>query len=646
MITRIEFLNCGPFRGTHRIELGEGAYAFVAVHEDDPKKSNGVGKSFVLEMVDLAMTGKLSKSREGGADSWITRGEKEARVRLTFDCGAVVTRSKKRGQSTQIRFTRPGAREASQDDAARDILRYFAMSADDFRNAAYFEQRKMARLIDPEQTSPGDRLGIISGWFGLGLADRAEARAAEIASSHEKELTKLVARRDALRTVAEGMSVPDDAEIANLAAQQIAAEEDVRRLEEEGREMKRRETARDVVAAQASLLERAKKLRAEVEAIGDVEGKAADAEDLIAGAASARSRAATDVQAKRRVALGMFDGKCPVAPIDCPAKKRINDDREQSASALKDAEGSLKELDKTINDLRLRYQPLFDQRRDLQVKQKRLEELREEARANADDVKRARRVLEELGDEEADAFEHDAQLNAARALVRDLAAKVGAAKGARKQRDDANAQREAVEREVAARQLEVRRFLKAAAIFRTAQRRVAERNLSFVEGEANYQLADVGIDLQVAARWEREAGGPAKTCEECGASFPSSAKVKTCERCAAPRGVHTVQRLDIIPSDRSGALADLAGVMLQLSAGSWLLGARNSPWSTAMLDEPFAACDAFNRRALATQLVKLVTRGAWRQSLIISHSPDTVDVYPHKIVIVRSADGARRIEQR
>ena len=62
-----------------------------------------------------------------------------------------------------------------------------------------------------------------------------------------------------------------------------------------------------------------------------------------------------------------------------------------------------------------------------------------------------------------------------------------------------------------------------------------------------------------------------------------------------------------------------------------------------MVDEPLGACDQTNRRALSLQLVKLLSAGAWRQALVISHNPDTVALYPGRIEVLVRRDGTRRI---
>jgi ABC-type taurine transport system ATPase subunit len=99
-------------------------------------------------------------------------------------------------------------------------------------------------------------------------------------------------------------------------------------------------------------------------------------------------------------------------------------------------------------------------------------------------------------------------------------------------------------------------------------------------------------------------------------------------------------------SDKSGAYDDLAGIAMQLAAGAWLLDARDSPWSTCLADEPFAHTDASLRRGLARFFANAPGRSIFRQLFLIAHSNDAIDMLPHRIEIVVSKDGERRIVQR
>ena len=188
---------------------------------------------------------------------------------------------------------------------------------------------------------------------------------------------------------------------------------------------------------------------------------------------------------------------------------------------------------------------------------------------------------------------------------------------------------------------EIETHRQAIAIFgrNGAQKRIAEPALAEMEGEQNDHLAEAGIDLRVRVSWAREGKGLADHCEECGAAFPASAKVKVCARCGAPRGAKQIDRLELEPSDRSGASEDLAGLSFQLAAAAWLRQARSFAWSVAIVDEPFAACDAGNRRAMAVHLQRMLAAFRFSQSFVIAHDPSTTEALPGRIVITR--EGAR-----
>jgi hypothetical protein len=171
-----------------------------------------------------------------------------------------------------------------------------------------------------------------------------------------------------------------------------------------------------------------------------------------------------------------------------------------------------------------------------------------------------------------------------------------------------------------------------------AQRVVSERALSEIEDGANDMLRACEIDLSVRMDWSREGEGLAKVCEACGSPFPSSAKVKECKRCGAKRGANLINKLDVVLSDRSVAAEDMAGGAIQLSASAWLRKDRHSAWGTALIDEPFGALDAVNRKAFAGHLHTMLSGSyGFEQGMIVSHTPDTMYALPGRIEIFSDA---------
>ena len=60
------------------------------------------------------------------------------------------------------------------------------------------------------------------------------------------------------------------------------------------------------------------------------------------------------------------------------------------------------------------------------------------------------------------------------------------------------------------------------------------------------------------------------------------------------------------------------------------------------IDEPLAACDAPNRRALAKVLATMLGSSyGFKQSFIVSHSTDTVDMMPNRVEIIAENGGSR-----
>ncbi len=49
-VIKLEVTNYGPFKGTHSIDLTPSVYGIVGRHNDDPGRSNWLGKSFCLSL--------------------------------------------------------------------------------------------------------------------------------------------------------------------------------------------------------------------------------------------------------------------------------------------------------------------------------------------------------------------------------------------------------------------------------------------------------------------------------------------------------------------------------------------------------------------------------------------------------------------
>ena len=633
MIRSLLLRNAGPFRGEHRLELGPKAYAITARRTFDPGLSNWAGKSFLFEMVDFALHGRLAKHRGFDADGWITRGEKSGLVALELEGGWVASRERRRGQATQVRFEGPGGK-AAQAEASAAIAKYLRFEADDFPNVAYFEQGEAKRLV---RTPSEKRFDIIRGWFGLEKADAAETAAGRIAAAKVRELQSARGKLDAVRAMIEGLG--EEVDVSKVEELRAEVEQQLEKAAEARRSRAALEDGRGAIARFEELVALGKQLAAEIEKIpADAEERARAAEEARADLRAAAAERRAERDAKKRVALGLFDGACPVAPIDCPAKARINADRESSKEVLRAAEERLAAALRALEDLVEEQGDVGNQASLLVTKRAEIERVRARAQELQPRVKEARATLKTQAPETA--FDEDGLRRVHAEAMRTISE--AEAKRAHRKRLEAEEKRHAeeVERLIA----EVQIATAARDCIRGGTRRVVDRNLRAITAESASSMREAGIDLEVDIRWEREGKDPAKACDLCGQAFPASARVKECASCGAPRGQNMIQRLEFVLSDRSGAADDLAGVFIQLAAGGWLLRERESPWATAMLDEPLASVDRSNRRALGGKLVKLLGSGAFRQSMIISHSPEISDLYPGRIEIIVERDGQRRVE--
>jgi DNA repair exonuclease SbcCD ATPase subunit len=174
-IAGLYMCNWKCFQGEHYLRLEAKAYAIVARLATDEQRSNGFGKTSVTEAISFAMFGRHSFRTE---DEFLTRGEKSCEVRLEFDDGSVVTRSRQLGKTTVLTFRSDG-REARGQEAQAEIERRIGLTEQDFVATCSFEQRQIARFI---LARPEERMTIVSGWVGLEPLERAEALARTRAS--------------------------------------------------------------------------------------------------------------------------------------------------------------------------------------------------------------------------------------------------------------------------------------------------------------------------------------------------------------------------------------------------------------------------------------------------------------------------------
>ncbi len=641
MIKEVSFKNYQCFRGEHIVKLEPKAYAITARYEVDPGRSNMGGKSAFLEGINFTMTGRFSKFRNFDANGWITKGENHGWHQIVFEDGTIMRRERYRGKRTDVTMTSVNGVVSTQETAEKDLMKHLAFSVEDADTVAYFEQDMMNRIV---RTESEKRFDTIRGWLGLQRAQLAEDRMSDVVKMHTQKVTKLKQRREALLAMFpeendDALSLPDMEKKYDALSGEIG-------LLEENRETLTSLSADVRLLAQYdALVTEGKAAAEEVEAIPeDLEERLTSTEEYIAQQQSAYDEARRNAASKKKTSLGQFDGKCPVADIECPATKRINAGLSSSKVAYDAARVKEERTEKTLQQARTGAVGIRSEARDAIYKRANLEKLRERATAMHEEARTARKRVKIATKKIGDIEEIEEKIDSLRGEKAELGQLIAEHKAHLKAFDSLTAQVKACEEELE----EESKFAATATISRTvlraAQRRVAERALENIGDNANKGLRNAAIDLNIEVQWEREGKGYAKSCEMCGASFPASAKVKRCETCDAERGQNIVQSLEFILSDRSGGADDFAGIALQLAAGSYLLRLRQSSWASVMIDEPFAKMDQTIRRAAAKQLLRLLGEGAYRQVMVISHSQDTVNLYPARINIHVARDGTRTIE--
>lgn len=626
-VTAIELHNWGPFRGTHNLELGPTVYAVTAQHELDVDRSNWIGKTWFLSAMLFALTGQKPESCRA-EDDWITHDEDEGYVKLTADDGTLITRARKRGRSTQLTVALAGGKPQRQGPAQDSLYRAMGLDAGDLMATSFVRQKQIARLI---LSDPAERTKIVNGWVELEPLQLAEEWL-------RARLNKLLAEQRGLSA-----GDPPEGDLAELRAKLVEAEAGVEEIRTE-----RDELAGNVaeLAAHQNHEQRAdefsetqrvgKMLKAEIEKAEPVDIEGLDAELVEATAAK---EAARDREYELRgLVHGEWDGKCPLTCEDCPEEASV---RAQGASMqveLGEAEIVLDEADARQQAARKALDDARNAQAQLAMKEQRLVQLR----AKAEELIESVDYIDEHGpaptadEHRAQLAELDTELEQWRASVAQLTRAIEAHEAHAKELAKVDKRLQALEHDIRLHQEAV------AVVGRLgAQREVAEGALGKIQRKANELLQQSGIPLQVAVRWAREGRGLAKHCEACGSAFPASQKVKVCDICGASRGPHLVEKLDIQPSDRSGAADDIAGLAFQLAASVWLRGKRSASWSSTCIDEPFGALDTANSRALSTHLHALI-RGnyAFDQGFLVAHDAAVMESLPAQVKIYGGAEGA------
>jgi len=639
-IAEVEFCNWLCFRGEHTLKLEAKSYGIFARREDNPEMSNWNGKTAVLEGINFALHGNHRWRTE---DEWITRGEVDGQVRLVLDDGTVITRSRTRGKRTTLTFVSKAVPAgALQDEAQALVAQAIGMDERDFMNTCYFQQRSMAHLI---LADPSQRMEIVSGWLRLGPLERCYDDVATRAVQVATDIERLESQRKTLEDLRKNVLGDDTLE-------------DIKRLETSGQTLltkaeKQLDEAIAALEANAervahqtviqdfeSLIAEGKSVRAKVDAANGAQLRSAHEaarRDEVAVNGKLRMAQSAEHEA-RKLSQGEFDGRCPVAGIECPATNDINKDRKRGLKVYNEARSASAELSTMVADAQRaeqRARALVQEHERLEAK---LEALRNQAARMEDAYEAALK-----SDKPSDQAELRAKVDSARAKRDELKQRVSNASTRLEQIARADDQLDRLEAQVAQLQAKVATLREAMVVFgkQGAQRRVAEGALGEIEEDANASLRESGMDLSISVQWSREGNSPARACDACGAPFPASAKVKVCPRCHAARGLQQVNKLDFVLSDKSGAAEDLAGVNFKLAASAWLRRERGILWETALLDEPYGQLDAHNRKALGRHLAGLLAgRYGFTQAFVVAHSSDVLEALPGRLEVIGGPNGS------
>ena len=646
-LERVRFKNWLRYAGEHDVALTNTVYGIVGKYADDDRRSNWAGKTSFVEAIRFGLYGAHRHSRE---DGWITNGQNAGYVELTFNDGLVVRRERKRGQATQLTVTGPQTCAtpipgSAIGDAAQTVLsRAVGLSKADFDVTCWFGQKQLARLV---LAGPAERFELVSGWFNLEPLQRCENRVRlalsdittqvaqqqasaatfeqsfeRLAAEHAPECATVPALRERLGTMRETAF----AEVARRHVAVAQAREGVdacagaQRIAEQAKEFD-------------GIVEEGKGLNRQIEQVASAPAKEATATTDLMQARDVMTRAADELKQKRLLARGEFNGKCPVAGIECPATTAINARMEANSKLHESASAAYDVACKAEALARLEHESIAKDCTRLTKLTAQRDALRTRAQALLPAVKAANAAPP------FDESVYNTRVEALQEAQRDLATAEGSVRDIERAQDALDG--------IALEQARIAKSLERLAadehvaraalrIFgrQGAQKRIAEVALSEIEEGANDVLRETGINLGIKVQWGREGVGLATWCPECGCPYPASAKVKRCERCKAERGPKVVDRLDVELSDRSGAAEDLAGAALQLAAASWLRRTRDVGWSVALIDEPFGALDESNRKAFAAHLMTMLRgRHGFEQAFVVAHHADVLDGLPARIVV-------------
>jgi DNA repair exonuclease SbcCD ATPase subunit len=663
MITasRIEFFNWGRYRGEQAVDLTAGVYAVAARWHDGPQRSNWGGKSQFLELFPFAFYGWHRHRTE---DEWITRGERLGWVRLTLDVEGqpvVIERRRLMGQSTKLSVLDGTAvdeagepRKLLGNEAQDFIIALLGLTERDFFATCFIGQKQMSRFVTEK---PERRMDLVVEWLQMQALEQAHAAAQARLNEAVSALTRLEVEHATARTVVNDAGSLLKVQIetsttfetmSGLIVEAIGEQEEavaeaqgaVQALEQRREQLIAQSREYEDAREFARVAAEGKRLREKMEQANEpvLDQQLAQCRarlDDAMGGVRAAGDACTRLQ---KVAAGEFDGNCPVAPVRCPCAQQINGMRDENRAAYDAAHRAYEAARAQKETLQRSHDQTQAIVGSLNRDRATLDQLAQQAKR----LRPAAVRVAQLGPQ-ADVPPDDADMVEARADVVSQQVQLERLRNELVRVGQARAKMATLQQHIDATRAHVNLLTEAAHILgRTgAQREIARAMLAAIETSANEALEQCGVDLRVQVRWSYEGQGLARACEACGNPFPSSAKVKVCGRCGAERGQNTINRLDVVLSDRSGAAEDLAGIAIQMAACAWLRAERDSQLSLAILDEPFSSLDQQHKQALAAHLTVMLGRAyGVQQAFIVSHDASVAEALPCRVQIVAGPDGS------
>lgn len=651
------------FRGQHYKHLEQRAYGVTASWEGNPRRSNYGGKSAFLEAIRFAIDGWHRWDTE---DEWITRGEKKGGVYLELadDRGprCRIERTRAKGSSTKLvvyDFEDVGAIQEDGNDHPPKILkgdeaqafiqRLVGYTPKDFEAGPYFGQKSMDRFVTQRA---GVTMAIVAGWLNLAPLDEAADSVGEQLSKVLDEVAVLEGGKSSARDllnqviVSAGLdpvtATPEtiekavasaEGEVAKLRGDVALCEQQRDNYQKDRQDFADARQYNRIVAEGLALREKVEGYFDDLPTAEQLEGARISREDDL----KEMARCSNDVDAKSAAWAGKFDGKCPINGCACPIRAEINDDVERNEKELAKAEDAFEQASACAANSRTRHEAL------LKLSRQYDDDVKERGRLlkEAERYKAAAMRTEGTMEPELDTTDKLSQVRAALAAAERVLYAINNIAAFTERNTQATIKADiSIERLMSRAKLlvEAKHILGK----QGAQRVLSKDALDDVEQGANIALDQCGIDdLSVAVQWEHEGKDLARNCDACGSAFPSSARVKSCARCGVERGKQVVNDFKIVPSDRSGAADDLAGITFQLASADWLKRDRDAGWSVAILDEPTGSLDAEHRQAVAGKLPQLLAHFGYVQSFIVSHDPAVVHACPAVIEIEAGPDGSR-----